>query len=125
VTKVVVHDLDLPMFLWAEACSTNVYILNRCPRVSKDKILEKDFIGEKLPISHFHVFGCLVYIHIFEEKRTKLEPPSLKGVFLDIVSPPRLMDSTFVIAKIVVNRDVKFYEGAWSSRSQEPPIEVE
>jgi hypothetical protein len=57
--------------------------LNMCPhRILKDKTPKEAFIGEKPQVSHFCVFGCLVYIHILEEKRTKLEPSSLKGIFV-------------------------------------------
>jgi transposase InsO family protein len=30
-TKAMLHDQDLPMFLWAEACNTTVYTQNRSP----------------------------------------------------------------------------------------------
>jgi hypothetical protein len=78
-----VHDLYFPMFLWADACCIVVYILNKCPhRVLKEKTPEEAFIGEKPNVSHFRVFGSLVYIHVLEEKRTKLEPSSLKGILV-------------------------------------------
>jgi hypothetical protein len=31
---------------------------------------------------HTFVFGCPIHIHILEERRTKLEPSSLKGDFV-------------------------------------------
>jgi hypothetical protein len=75
-----IHDHDLPMFLWAEACNTIVYIHNRCPhKILEDKTLEEAFIVVKPEVSHFSLFGCLVYIHLSIEKRTKLEPSSKKG----------------------------------------------
>jgi hypothetical protein len=78
-----VHDLDLPMFLWAEACCTTVYILNRCPhKVLKDKTPKEAFTREKPDVSHFKVFGSPVYIHVPEEKRMKLEPSNLKGILV-------------------------------------------
>jgi transposase InsO family protein len=30
-TKAMIHDQDFPMFLWAKACNTAVYIWNQCP----------------------------------------------------------------------------------------------
>jgi transposase InsO family protein len=82
-TKAMIHDLDLPMFLWTEACSTIVYILNKCPhRILKDKTLEEAFIGEK----HKYLILCFwlscVYSCSLDEKRSKLEPSSLKGIFV-------------------------------------------
>jgi hypothetical protein len=60
-----VHELDLPMLLWAKACCTIVYILNRCPhKVFKDKNPKEAFTREKLDVSHFSVFGSLVYSHV-------------------------------------------------------------
>ena len=29
--KMMIHDQGVPMFLWAEVCSTAVYVQNRCP----------------------------------------------------------------------------------------------
>jgi len=43
-------------------------------RVLKHKTPEETFTGEKPQVSHFHVFGCPVYIHVPNEKRTKFEP---------------------------------------------------
>lgn len=81
--EVVTHDMDLPMFLRAKACNTIVYYMNICPyRVWKDETLEDALIVEKLWLSLFHVFGCLAYTHVPNEKRTKLEPLSMKGVFV-------------------------------------------
>jgi hypothetical protein len=72
------------MFLWTEACNTAVYIQNRCPpRILEDKKLDEAFTSVKPEVSHFRIFGCLIYIHVPVEKRTKLEPSSQKGLFVD------------------------------------------
>jgi hypothetical protein len=74
------------MFLWAEACCTATYILNKCPhRVLKDKTPKEAFTRDKLDVSHFRVFGSSFYIHVLEDMRTKLEPSSMKGI-LDLYS---------------------------------------
>jgi hypothetical protein len=36
----------------------------------------------KPKIEHLRIFGCLVYIHVPMEKRTKLEPSGHKGIFV-------------------------------------------
>ena len=70
------------MFLWAEACSTVVYVQNRCPhRRLRDMIPEGEFIGEKPKIGHLRIFGCPVYINVPRERRTTLESSGKKGVF--------------------------------------------
>lgn len=40
------------------------------------------FTIEKPCVSLFHVFGCPIYIHVYDEKIIKLEPSSIKGIFL-------------------------------------------
>jgi hypothetical protein len=36
----------------------------------------------KPEVGHFRIFGCLVYIHVPKEKRTKLDPSGRKGTFV-------------------------------------------
>ena len=40
------------------------------------------FTGVKSGVGHLRIFGCLVYIHVPKEKRTKLEPSGKKGTFV-------------------------------------------
>jgi hypothetical protein len=44
-TKAMLHDQDLPMFLWAEACNTIVYIQNMSPHRA---------LGNKTPRGGFY-----------------------------------------------------------------------
>ena len=36
--KAMIHDQDLPMYLWGEACSTTVYVQNRSPHRVEDMV---------------------------------------------------------------------------------------
>ena len=82
--KSMLHDQDLPMHLWAEASKTTVSVQNCTPhRVLENQTPEEDFSGEKLEFSHLRIFGFLVYIHISEEKRTKLDHSRRKGIFVE------------------------------------------
>lgn len=84
--KAMIHDMDLPMSLWAEACNTVVRILNRGPHNTlKDKTPEEAFTSEKPQVSHFRVFGCNVDIHVHDEKRTKFSPSSIRGILLPFI----------------------------------------
>ena len=77
------HDQDLPMHLWEEVAKTTMYAHNCTPqRVLVNKTPEEVFFGKKLEVSHLRIFGCLVYIHIPKEKRTKLYPSGRKGIFV-------------------------------------------
>jgi hypothetical protein len=74
------HDQDLPMMLWEEACNTAVYVQNKSPhRILEDKTPEEAFTGVKPEIGNLRIFGCPVYIHVPKEKRMKLEPSGKKG----------------------------------------------
>ena len=82
-TRVMLHDQDIPMHIWAEAGRTVVYVQNRTPhRVLENKTLEEVFSSKKPEVSHLGIFGCPVYIHIPKEKRTKLDPSGKKGIFV-------------------------------------------
>ena len=72
VARAMIHDQDLPMYLWAEAAITTVYVQNRTPhRVLEIKTPEEVFSGKKPEVSHLRIFGCPMYIHIPKEKRAK------------------------------------------------------
>lgn len=68
-------------------------------------------------MSHFRVFGSIVYIHVPEEKRTKLQPSNFKGLLVGYSEYSKAY-KIYVPSqrKIVVSRDVKVDEVAWSCR---------
>ena len=75
VVKTMIYDQDLPMHLSAEVTRTTVYLHNRISHSALGfKTPEEIFTGKKPEVSHLKIFGCLVYIHIPKEKRTKLDP---------------------------------------------------
>ena len=48
---------------WAEAVTTTVYIMNRCPTKSvKNKFPQEAWTGMNHSVSHLKVFGCIAYI---------------------------------------------------------------
>jgi hypothetical protein len=72
-----------PHHFGAEATSTAVYIQNRSPHaILGEKTPEEAFTGEKPEVGHLLIFGCLVYIHVPKEKRTKMVPSGKKGIFV-------------------------------------------
>jgi transposase InsO family protein len=63
VVKAMLHDQDLPMFMWEEACNTTIYIQNKSPhRVLWSKTPEEDFTGRKPEIGHLHGFFGVLHI---------------------------------------------------------------
>ena len=75
-----IHDQDLPMYLWAEAARTTVYVQNRISHSALGNKTPEEMFSREMPdVSHLNIFGFHVYIHIHKEKRTKLEPSGKKG----------------------------------------------
>ena len=73
----------MPDYFWAEAVATAVYIMNRTPTAAVHGMtLEEMYTGQKPDISHLKVFGCIAYVHVPDEKRTKLDPKAEKCIFI-------------------------------------------
>jgi transposase InsO family protein len=54
------HDQCLPLYLWAEASATAVYLQNRSPKRILGKMTPKEaFTGRRLDVEHIKIFGCL------------------------------------------------------------------
>jgi hypothetical protein len=43
---------------------------------------EEKFTGKKPNVSHLRVFGCIAYVHVLDEKRSKLNPKAEKCIFI-------------------------------------------
>ena len=76
-----------PSHLWGEALSSAVYLINRTPSSVLGFRRPLDVLSDHctLPsIVHLapRVFGCVVYVHLHTNQRTKLEPHALKCVFV-------------------------------------------
>ena len=58
--KAMLHDQGLPLFLWAEACNTVVYLQNRSPHRALGHIIPKEaFLGRSLILVIFVSLGAL------------------------------------------------------------------
>ena len=119
--RAMLHDQSLPFFLWAEACSTTVYLQNKSPHcVVGNKTLEESFTSKKPEVSHFSIFGCLTYSHVPSEKRTKFEPTAERGIFVgydETSNAFRIYLSSK--RKVVVRRELRFEEERAFRKSRE------
>ena len=58
-------------------------IMNRIPSpVVHGMIPEEKYTGRKPNISHLKVFGCIAYVHVLDERRSKLDPKVEKCIFI-------------------------------------------
>ena len=73
----------LPPIFWSEAVNTAVYLINRGPSVPLNfRIPEEVWTGKEVNLSHLKVFGCISYVHIDSEARSKLDAKSRKCIFV-------------------------------------------
>ena len=53
------------------------YLVNRSPSLAlEDKTPQELWASKKPSLSHMRVFGCRLYLHVPNEKRTKLDSKS-------------------------------------------------
>ena len=83
VARALMIEKNMPHFYWAEAINTAVYIMNRTLIVVVHNVTpEEKYTGTKPDLSHMKVFGCIAYVHVPDEMRTKLDPKAEKCVFI-------------------------------------------
>ena len=82
--EVMRHAACLPPNLWQFALETSVHIYNRQPfrRAQWKTPIELWSNGKKPSVSYFRVFGCLAYVFIKKDQRSKLMPKSVPMIFL-------------------------------------------
>jgi uncharacterized membrane protein YvbJ len=110
--KAMIHDKDLPMYLWAEAAMTVVYVHNKSPhRVLENKTMKEMFSEDKPEVNHLRIFGSPVYVHVPKDKKTKLDPSRKKCIFVEYSDTSK----TYIVyilghRNIDISRDVTFDE---------------
>ena len=83
IASALMSKKEMPQSFWAEAVHTIVYIMNRTPTAAIHDITpEQRFTSTKHDVSHLKVFGCISYVHVPDELRTKLDPKAEKCIFV-------------------------------------------
>jgi len=72
---------NLPKYLWSEALNMTAYILIRSATSKNNKSPFERWTGKK-PDSKIKIFGCVVYMHIPQQQRRKLDPKAKKMIFV-------------------------------------------
>jgi len=86
--------------------------MNQTPTTTVHGMTPKEnFIGKKSDVSHLRVFGCIAYVHILDEKRSKLDPKAEKCIFIGYsLEQKKYRCFNLSIRKLQVNIDVVFDE---------------
>jgi hypothetical protein len=121
------HDQSLPLYLWAEACATAVYLQNRSPhRILGKMTPEKPFTGRRPDVEHIRIFGCLTFSHVPSERRTKLDPTTQQGILVGYSEVSKAYRIYILpLRRVVVSRDVRFGEDRAFQRSLESRVRFE
>ena len=117
VARSLMFSTNVPKHFWGEAVLTAAYLINRMPsRVLKFQTpyqtLLKSFPNTKI-LSNLDpkVFGCSVFVHIHQPHRSKLDPRSIKCIFLGYSSHQKGYKCNSPITKRVYNSmDITFFE---------------
>ncbi len=93
ITRAMLNEKNLPNYFWVEVVATAVYIMNRTPTAAIHGMTPKEkFIGKKPNVSHLRVFGCIAYVHVPDEKKSKLDQKLRNVSSLDILQNKRDID---------------------------------
>ncbi len=83
ITRAMLNEKNLPNYFWAETIATIVYITNRSLTITIDGMtLKKKFPGKKPNVSRLRMFGCIAYVDVLDEKKSKLNPKTKKCIFI-------------------------------------------
>ena len=104
----------LPKSYWAEAMATAVYLINRSPSVPlKGDVPQRVWTGRSVSYQHLRVFGCLAYVHVAKDQRSKLDIKSKPCIFLGYLEDEfgyRYMIWDLLYKKAIRSRDFIFME---------------
>ncbi len=106
------NEKNLPNYFWTEAVATTVYIMNRTPIAAVHGMTyEEKFIGKKPNVSHLRVFDCIAYVHVLDEKRSKLDPKVETCIFITYsLEQKKYRRFNLFTRKLQVSKDVVFDE---------------
>lgn len=81
--RTMLSSKDLPIFVWAEAVNTAVYVLNRTVASGDSATPYELRVGKKPNLEHLRIFGSQAYAHVpkqFTKKFDVCAQPSVRGL---------------------------------------------
>ena len=117
VARSLMFTIGVPNYLWGEAVLTACYLINRLPTSTLkfktptellQQLYSMSWSFNSLPLK---VFGCVAFVHDKNHHKSKLDPRSLKHLFLSY-SPIQKEYKCFhpPIRKYFVTMEVTFFE---------------
>lgn len=89
LARSMMHDVNVPKFLWVEALAAAAYILNIVPNKKQNNISPYELWEKKKPsYKHLMKFGSLVYGRVHECLRKKWDAKSRPYIFVGYTNTP-------------------------------------
>ena len=75
----------LPKVFWGEALMTIVHVINLSPSYVLDQgdTSQRVWLEKDVFYDYLKVFGCSTFMHIFKDKRSKLDVKTKQCIFLN------------------------------------------
>ena len=119
--RLMLSHSNMPNEFWADAVNTAVYLRNRNPTTALDGTTPYESLFNTKPaVTNLRIFGWVSYVHVRDNKRTKLDAKSKKVIFVgypDSIKAYKLFDP--VTHKFIRSRDVLFVEGKFHDFGEE------
>lgn len=80
------HHAGLPREFWAEALQVAIDVRNMVPKTNKSISPFEGLHGIKPSVEHLKTFGCEVYCRVSDSVRRKLDPKSVQGILMRVIS---------------------------------------
>ncbi|KAG7572467.1 Ribonuclease H-like superfamily [Arabidopsis suecica] len=111
VARSMMFHTNVPKRFWSDAVVLACYLINRIPtKILQDSSPFEVLNKNKPSINHLRVFGCVCFV-LIGEQRNKLEPKSVKGMFIGYsITQKGYKCYIPETRKVLVSRDVKFVE---------------
>lgn len=112
MARTMLKEIKMPLEYWVEAITTTVYNLNLSPmKALKLWTPLKALTGTRPSVEYFKVFGCLVYVFVDPQQRTKFNSKSQAGIFIgycDCSNAYKIID--LITKRIHVCKNIQFFE---------------
>ncbi|XP_010451299.1 PREDICTED: uncharacterized protein LOC104733420 [Camelina sativa] len=113
VARSMMFHTNVTKRFWGDALMMACYLINRTPTKVLQDVSPYEVLNKTKPsLDHLRVFGCVCFVLIPSEQRSKLDAKSIKCMFLGYSKSQKgykCYDPTN--GRILISRDVKFIEG--------------
>jgi hypothetical protein len=83
ITCAMLNEKNFPYYFWVKTIKIVIYIMNRTPTTTVHGMTPKEkFTSKKPNVSHLKMFGCIIYVHVLDDKISKLDPKAKKCIFI-------------------------------------------